>query len=49
MIDCSLNIKTLQEEFTAMKSFYENVLKEIYNEYSDELIEKIARNRVYEI
>ena len=48
LIDCSLDIKTLQEEFTTMKSFYENVLKGIYNEYSDKLIEEIAYNRVYE-
>lgn len=47
LIDCSMNIKTLEEEFTAMKIFYGNVLENIYFDYSDKLVDEISQNRVY--
>ena len=47
IIDCSLEIKTLEEEYNAMVDFYDNVFKDSYSGYNKQLIEQIAKDRVY--
>ncbi len=46
-IDCSLEIKTLEEEYSAMVEFYDNVFKDSYSEYNKQLIKEIAKDRVF--
>lgn len=47
LIDCSLSIKSLEEEYNAMVSFYDKVLCDSYDNYKKEISEDIARDRVY--
>ena len=47
LIDCSLPIKTLDEEYTAMTDFYDKVLSDSYEGYEYHLSEEIAKDRVY--
>ncbi len=34
IIDCSLKIETIKDEYNAMVEFYDNVFKDSYSEYS---------------
>ena len=47
IIDCSLKIETIKDEYNAMVEFYDNVFKDSYSEYSKQLVEQIAKDRVF--
>lgn len=47
LIDCSLLIRNKEEEYNAMKNFYDKVLSDSYEDYKKEISEEIAKDRVY--
>ena len=48
LTDCARPLKTLEEEYEAMVSFYDLVLSNSYEGYEKRLSEEIAKDRVYQ-
>lgn len=47
LIDCSLKIKTLDEEYNMMYKFYNSVLNDLIDNKHTDIIYEIAKDRVY--